>query len=152
VNLSDIVRNARDLIEPLIVQRSQKLEVRSVPAIPEITGDRQRLVQVLVNLLANASKFAPPGSLIRIGGKTSHSGTAQLWVEDEGSGPTDPAESRLFEAFRRSDGEDPEESGLGLGLFIVKSIIERHGGRVWIARTEKARTRATIELPIDGSA
>jgi signal transduction histidine kinase len=53
----------------------------------------------------------------------------------------------LFEQFHRSGGEDPEESGLGLGLFIVRSIVERHGGTVALERTADNRTRADVHLP-----
>jgi signal transduction histidine kinase len=68
-------------------------------------------------------------------------------VEDEGPGPKDPLDTGLFEQFHRSGGEDPDESGLGLGLFIVRSIVERHGGSVSLVRTEHARTRAEVRLP-----
>ncbi len=150
VLLKDVVEAARDLIEPLILQRGQKLELASIDQLPVIRGDRQRLVQVVVNLLANASKFGPPNSVIRIGGGTADSDGVDLWVDDEGPGPVNPDDIKLFEQFRRSGGEDPEESGLGLGLFIVRSIVERHGGRVSLSRTAESRTRAQVHLPMDG--
>lgn len=146
VRLDAVVEAARDLINPLIEQRGQVLDVVLPEGQPVIRGDQQRLTQVFVNLLANASKFAPPGSVIRLGGRISPNGVA-LWVEDEGPGPRDPEDAILFEQFRRSGGEDPEESGLGLGLFIVRSIVERHGGRVSLFRTPESRTRAQVELP-----
>jgi signal transduction histidine kinase len=146
VDLADIVSAARDLIEPLIRQRQQSINV-SLPDLPTITGDRQRLIQVLVNLLANANKFAPPGTAVRIGAETRNSGIA-FWVEDEGPGPAIAGDSTLFEQFRRGSDGDPEESGLGLGLFIVRSIVERHGGRVSLLRSGD-RTRAQVELPGD---
>jgi signal transduction histidine kinase len=69
-------------------------------------------------------------------------------VEDEGSGPTDPDDAGIFDRFRRSGGErDPNESGLGLGLFIVRSIVARHGGTVRLERSAEARTRAVVWLP-----
>jgi signal transduction histidine kinase len=147
LDLDDVVQAARELIEPLITQRGQKLEVRSIEALPAIRGDYQRLIQVVVNLLANASKFGPPNSAIRVEGRALNGGGIELWIEDEGPGPADPDDTALFEQFRRSGGEDPQESGLGLGLFIVRSIVERHGGRVSLARTADARTRALVELP-----
>jgi signal transduction histidine kinase/HAMP domain-containing protein len=149
LRLEEVVEAARDLIEPLIVQRGQKLELGSIDQLPVIRGDRQRLVQVVVNLLANASKFGPPDSVIRVGGSASDSDSVDLWVDDEGPGPVNPDDVKLFEQFRRSGGEDPEESGLGLGLFIVRSIVERHGGRVSLARTAESRTRAKVHLPMD---
>jgi signal transduction histidine kinase len=151
VVLDDVVHAARELIEPLIEQRGQKLDVRSIEALPPIRGDHQRLVQVVVNLLANASKFGPPDSVIRVDGHVVRGGGVRFWVDDEGPGPADPDDTALFEEFRRSGGEDPQESGLGLGLFIVRSIVERHGGRVSLVRTPEARTRAQVELPEDRS-
>ncbi|HLU07385.1 MAG TPA: ATP-binding protein [Woeseiaceae bacterium] len=146
VRLDAVVEAARDLINPLIEQRGQVLDVTLPEGHPVIRGDQQRLTQVFVNLLANASKFAPPGSVIRVGGRITPNGIA-FWVEDEGPGPRDPEDATLFEQFRRSGGEDPEESGLGLGLFIVRSIVERHGGHVSLSRTPDSRTRAQVELP-----
>lgn len=149
VSLDDVIRGARELIEPLIEQRGQRLDVEALTNLPVIRGDHQRLVQVMVNLLANASKFGPSDSVIRIGGRVNAAGGIVFWVDDEGPGPDHVDDAMLFERFRRSGGEDPEESGLGLGLFIVNSIVERHGGRVRLSRTGESRTRAEVELPMD---
>ncbi len=146
-HLADIVDAARELVEPLLDRRAQSLVVERLSELPPLTGDRERLVQVFVNLLANASKFAPRDSRILIGCTFREPGQILAWVEDEGPGPADVGDTLLFEAFRRSSGDDPEASGLGLGLFIVRSIVERHGGRVWLERTTDARTRANLELP-----
>ena len=149
VELDTVIHAARDLIGPLIEQRGQTLEVRLPDGHAVIRGDQQRLTQVFVNLLANASKFAPPDTVIRVGGRTTRDGAVTFWVDDEGPGPRDPEDAKLFEQFRRSGGEDPEESGLGLGLFIVRSIVERHGGSVALFRTPESRTRAQVQLPRD---
>jgi signal transduction histidine kinase len=147
VSLAEVVLTARQLVEPLLDRRGQSLEVLELDGLPRITGDRERLVQVFVNLLANASKFAPRESHIQVAALSLPTGHIRAWVEDEGPGPEDAADATLFDAFRRSSGDDPEQSGLGLGLYIVKSIVERHGGRVWLERTPDARTRASLELP-----
>jgi two-component system OmpR family sensor kinase len=127
-----------------------------------IRGDQQRLAQVLVNLLANANKFAPPDSVIRIGarplvapegGRGGDNGGLMFWVEDEGVAAPGIEDARLFEQFRRANGgADRDETGLGLGLFIVRSIVERHGGTVRLERTAQGGTRATVELPQDAPA
>ncbi len=147
VFIDEIVAAARDLVEPLLLLRDQVLDVGSIESLPQIQGDRQRLVQVVVNLLANASKFSPPGSTIRIGGELPRRGEVSFWIEDEGPGPADPGDRNLFDQFHRSGGEDPDESGLGLGLYIVRSIVERHNGKVALMRTVAGRTRATVSLP-----
>jgi signal transduction histidine kinase/HAMP domain-containing protein len=150
VVIEDAIVAARELIEPLISQRGQRIELEIGDGVPIVRGDQQRLTQVLVNLLANANKFAPPDSTIRIGARASDAAAGGLtfWVEDEGIASPGIEDARLFDQFRRATGEgDRDESGIGLGLFIVRSIVERHGGTVRLERTEMGRTRATVELP-----
>jgi len=142
VTFDDVVVAARELIEPLVEQRGQRIAAELDANTPVIRGDQQRLTQVLVNLLANASKFGPADSTIRVGSR-ANGGGLEFWVEDEGAGPSDPDDTGLFDQFHRSGGEkDPDESGLGVGLFIVRSIVERHGGTVRLVRTPENRTRA----------
>ena len=147
VLFDEVIIAARELVEPLIEQRGQRIEVQLEGDVPAIRGDQQRLMQVLVNLLANASKFGPPQSTISIGARAGTAGL-EFWVEDEGPGPSKPDDDALFEQFHRAGGEkDPDESGLGLGLYIVRSIVERHGGSVRLLRTPESRTRAEVRLP-----
>jgi len=148
VLIDDVIVAARELIEPLIEQRRQRIEVHLEADVPVVRGDQQRLTQVLVNLLANASKFGPQGSVITIGARAGAASDLEFWVEDEGPGVEGLGDTRLFERFQRHGGErDPDEGGLGLGLHIVRSIVERHGGSVRLGRTAESRTRATVRLP-----
>jgi signal transduction histidine kinase len=102
---------------------------------------------VFVNLLANANKFAPEDSLVRIGAARQGQ-SVHAWVEDEGAGPAAGDGADLFARFSRGGGE-PEPAGLGLGLWLVKSIVERHGGAVAFERTAQARTRFSFTLPLE---
>jgi signal transduction histidine kinase len=74
------------------------------------------------------------------------------WVEDEGPGREPTHSEALFARFSRGAGEEPEPGGLGLGLWIVKSIIERHGGSIELVRTDQARTRFVVTLPAESPA
>lgn len=146
VALADIVDEARGQVEALALQRQQSIDVDLPADLPDVDGDGPRLTQVFVNLLANASKFAPEGTVIRVGAAVA--GSALLaWVEDEGPGVPEPAEGSIFDRFHRGATEEPEPGGLGLGLWIVKSIVDRHGGSVVAARTAEGRTRFTVTLP-----
>jgi signal transduction histidine kinase len=152
VALEEVVDEAVDLASPLLALREQTLDVELPYPLPQVRGDAPRLVQVFVNLLANASKFAPSGSRITVGGET-RAATVALWVEDEGPGLPPDSGDRLFERFMRSPGEEPRESGMGLGLFIVKSIVERHGGRVEARDREgHTGTRICVILPVERTA
>jgi signal transduction histidine kinase len=147
--LPSVVDDAVEFVRPILAQRHQQVAIDLPETLPELVGDEQRLVQVFVNLLSNASKFAPTSSVVRIGAHVED-GAIQTWVEDEGPGlgVTDPA--MLFEQFRRADDREPEAPGLGLGLWIVRSVIERHGGTVRVERTPEERTRFIIRLPVEG--
>jgi len=129
LSLEQVVGEAAESMAPLLDQRRQRLEVDLPRPLPEVEGDAPRLVQVFVNLLANANKYAPPDSRIRVAGRVEPQWVA-LWVEDQGPGLPDLPDELLFARFTRALGEEPEESGLGLGLWIARSIVERHGGTI----------------------
>jgi signal transduction histidine kinase len=150
VALGEVVDDARLLVGSLLAQRHQTLEVSVPEDLPLVSGDKTRLTQVFVNLLANANKFAPEDSVVRVGAE-AHDGELHAWVEDEGPGPAAADGEQLFARFRRGGGE-PEPAGLGLGLWLVKSIIERHGGSVEFERTSAQRTRFSVALPLESPA
>jgi signal transduction histidine kinase len=114
--------------------------------LPAITGDAPRLTQVVTNLLANASKFGPEGSTITVGAARAGQGV-ELYVEDSGPGAPELGNASIFERFYRAADQEPDPRGLGLGLWIVKSIVERHGGSVRAERTAAGLTRFTVTLP-----
>jgi signal transduction histidine kinase len=151
VDLAEVIEDARALIGSLLSLRHQQLEVSLPQDLPTIEGDKHRLAQVFVNLLANANKYAPEGSTVRIGAGIEN-GSLDAWVEDEGPGPGAAAGDDIFAPFRRGAGEEPEAGGLGLGLWIVRSIVERHGGAVAVERTGKRRTRFIVSLPVEVTA
>lgn len=148
VELGAVVEEARALIGALLLQRGQRLETTFPEDLPPVEGDAPRLTQVFVNLIANASKFAPENSVIRAGAE-ARSGTIVAWVEDEGPGLPAGEGSSIFDRFRRGNDVEPEPGGLGLGLWIVKSIVERHGGAITAERTADNRTRFSITLPAE---
>jgi K+-sensing histidine kinase KdpD len=152
VALAEVVEDAQALVGSLLAQRQQRLELSLPPDLPLVAGDKPRLTQVFVNLLANANKFAPEASVVRIGA-AARGAQVEAWVEDEGAGPAAESGAALFARFHRgAGGAEPEAAGLGLGLWLVKSIIERHGGSVAFARTDAGRTRFTLSLPLEANA
>jgi signal transduction histidine kinase len=152
--LAEVIDDAQALLASLFTARKQQLHIELPDDLPFIEGDGVRLAQVFVNLLANANKFAPEGSIIRIGAQQTDNHVI-AWVEDEGPGFPDLASGAIFDRFSRAptaSGDEPEPGGLGLGLWIVKSIVERHGGQVTAERTSEGRTRFSVTLPIEPAA
>ena len=119
------------------------------PGAEYVRGDRDRLEQALQNLAANAIRYAPRGSTLRLsaapGGVGSH--PVAIGVEDEGPGIPEEHLPRVFDRFYKADAaRGATSSGSGLGLSIVKAIVERHGGHIAV-RSVPGRTRFEIVLP-----
>jgi signal transduction histidine kinase len=146
VSAAELIEDAEALIGALLNQRRQQLLVSIPEDLPRIDGDGPRLTQVFVNLLANASKFAPEDSPIEVGASAQDS-TIAIWVEDTGPGVPQIDSGSIFDRFHRGPEQEPEPGGLGLGLWIVKSIIDRHGGTITATRTEAGKTRFEVRLP-----
>jgi PAS domain S-box-containing protein len=147
VHIEEVAEEAAALMRPLLAQRRQSLVAEWPDDLPAISGDGPRLTQVFVNLLANANKYAPEGTAIRVGGELREDRLI-AWVEDEGPGLTEGDRSTVFQRFRRSGDVEPDAPGLGLGLWIVRSIVERHGGEASMEHTPEGRTRFFVVLPV----
>ena len=102
------------------------------PRLPIVTGDRDRLVQVVSNLVNNAVKYSPEGGTVTLSSR-AEGGYALITVADTGLGIPPDEIGHVFERFRRvRSGAAQSIAGTGLGLTIVKQIVEMHGGKIWI--------------------
>jgi signal transduction histidine kinase len=146
IDLRDVMDDAVVTVEALLRQRGQHVESTLAEDL-SLNGDAVRLTQVFVNLLANASKFGPQDSVIRMGAQRG-TGTLSAWVEDAGPGLPEGAQENVFERFSRG-GVEPAPGGMGLGLSISRSIVERHGGTLTASRTADEHTRFTLTLPVE---
>jgi signal transduction histidine kinase len=149
VALDAVVEDALELMRPLFDQRAQQVVVDLPYPLSSMCGDPPRLTQVFVNLLANANKFAPTNSTIQIGGTVGPS-SVTLFVDDEGPGLDASDGAAIWDQFVRAHAGDPDQHGVGLGLWIVRSIVERHGGTV-VARSLASGTRVSVTLPTEHS-
>jgi signal transduction histidine kinase len=120
----------------------------SAEPVPDLQGDRARLIQVLDNLVSNALKFTPAGGRVQVRLRPVE-GTAVIEVQDTGLGIPADEQEQLFERFFRSSrATENAIPGTGLGLTITKAIVERHGGRIELESTENVGTVVRVELPI----
>ncbi|HYR34526.1 MAG TPA: response regulator [Burkholderiales bacterium] len=130
VELSKIVAHSVETVRPMIDQREQRLSVEVSARPVWLLGDFARLSQVIANLLNNASKYTPEGGRIRLSA-TAGEGFATIVVEDNGSGIDAELLPRVFELFVQGErGLDRSQGGLGIGLTLVKRLVELHQGRV----------------------
>ena len=149
VNLSSVVRQAVTGINQLIQNKRIQVNLDIPDPVPEIDGDQDRLVQVMINLVANSVKFCPPDSgRIDISLEVKQE-VIQINVKDNGPGITSEEQEVVFERFRQvaSTGQG-RPSGSGLGLSITRHIIEHHGGKIWVNSKLDEGTTFSFTLPI----
>lgn len=128
VNLRDVAQDAIDSLAPVLTERGANVSLEG--EAPDVLGDRDRLEEVVTNLVDNASRFIEPGGHIWVGLAGSETSSI-LFVSDDGTGFGDTDPHMLFERFYRTDFSRARNAGgSGLGLAIVKSIIEAHDGSV----------------------
>lgn len=147
VAANQILENALSLVGPLLERRLQPVTVSEPTELPELEADPARLTLALVNLLVNASKFSPTGQPIDIRLEFK-SQTIRFSVADRGPGIPSHERMNLFRRFVRLNSVDEEQYGIGLGLYVVKSTIEAHDGRVGIEDNPGGGSIFWFELPI----
>ena len=122
---------------------SHKLRSQVEPSLPPLSVDSRAIVEAVFNLIDNAAKYSPAGSTIEIGAGRNN-GSVRFFVEDEGPGIPESDRESVFERFYR--GSDGDRHGLGMGLAIVRGIIEAHGGEIWVESGRKG-ARFVFDLP-----
>lgn len=149
LDLRDVVAAARPAVEPLLRDKGQPLAVHLPEALPT-RGDRHRLEQVVINLLANAHRHTAAGTAIAIAGRAL-AGEVRLVVRDRGAGIRPEEQEAIFRRFHRGAprGGAPGEAagGTGLGLAIAKGLVELHAGRIWVESAPGAGAAFHVALP-----
>ncbi|NJD10190.1 MAG: GAF domain-containing protein [Gemmatimonadetes bacterium] len=143
--VAPLLRAVHQTFAPLAGQRGLGLEWQAPDVLPPVWADRQRIVQVLSNLIGNALKFTPVGGRIVLGAVPG-TGEVVFRVSDTGPGIAPEHLPHVFERFWQSRREGKQ--GLGLGLAICKGIVEAHGGRIWVESEAGQGTTVGFTLPV----
>jgi len=150
LSLADVVEEVEAVVGPLLDQRGQRLCVRIASEVPEVMADSRRLGQVLINLILNASKFGAPNTSIDLTISMAD-GAVRVAVADRGPGVSAEQAQRLFEPYYRAPATAGSgKDGVGLGLSIVKSIVEAHNGEVGVESRRGGGARFWFSLPAGG--
>ena len=147
--LADMLRNVANAMKLTAEDSGHELLVDTPDKLPELMGDRERLEQVVVNILSNAVKYTPAGGHIRLSAREISGERVRIMVEDDGVGIPQEDVPRLFERFYRVDkARSREAGGTGLGLAIAKEIVQQHEGKITLASEYGKGTTVSIILPL----
>jgi PAS domain S-box-containing protein len=147
-DLRELTRSVLDELSVLVRDKGHRLSVGEIEAVPPLMVDPQLLRQVILNLVSNAIKYTPAGGDIAV--RMSRQDRQVLWaIQDSGIGISKQAQERLFEKFYRAENVVTiETEGTGLGLYLVRLIMEQLGGRVWCESEEGEGSTFLFTLPI----
>ena len=151
-SFSSAVRDIYNAVLMEAQRHGHTLSLDLAPDLPEIVGDRDRVLQVMMNVVSNAIKYTPDGGQIAI---SAGRNPLRVWMEvaDNGIGIPEADRPRVFERFYRVDKARSRESGgTGLGLSIAKEIVDRHEGIIALVDRPGPGTTIRVELPIEGPA
>lgn len=148
VALQDAVSTAIETCQHRLDANSHELRVAMPQAVVSVRADRHRLVQVLTNLLINSAKFTPPGGTVLVEVKRMPE-AAEIMVTDNGVGMTPEQAERAFELFRQHSDPAARGNGLGIGLALVRQLVELQGGTVRAQSPGPSQgTSITVRFPI----
>ena len=147
LTMTEVVESLARSMMPILRPRKQSLDIEIEEGLSPIYADKGKLGQVLRNLVANSSNFTPEGGRLKIEA-TSDNGWCRVSVIDNGSGIKAEDKERIFEPFCQLDYTPFRgKGGTGLGLAVVRQIIEKHGGRIWVESDYGRGSQFTFTLP-----
>jgi signal transduction histidine kinase len=129
ITIASIFQSAKAQLT--ILTQNHYLETNIPPDLPLVLADKQRVAQVIVNLVDNAVKYSPKHTNITVSVETIE-GFVQINVADEGKGISPEERDKVFEAFHQLENRGTTRKGVGLGLAICKELVEAHGGKIWV--------------------
>ncbi|MFA5315938.1 MAG: ATP-binding protein [Dehalococcoidales bacterium] len=148
LDLAEVISEVVPTIKPMLDKNDLKLNISLEPGLPAVSADRNRLKQIIINLMSNAIKFTLPGGRITIKA-TRRDDWCRVSVIDNGIGIRQEDQARVFEAFTQLD-THPEgrKEGTGLGLTITRHFVEMGSGRLWLASEYGKGSNFTFTLPV----
>ncbi len=152
LSIHDVIATSVTGIHSLADNKSIVITTSTEHSLPRLYGDKDRLVQVMTNILSNSIKFTPQGGRIRIDARHEPSPRPQIMVSIADTGVGIPPEDleHIFEKFRRSgDVLTNRTEGTGLGLAISRQIVHYHGGAIWATSVPGQGSTLTFTLPLD---
>lgn len=149
LNVNDIASSTLSTARSLLGDKDVEIQIELDESLPPISGDKQRITQVLLNLVSNACKFTATGT-ITIATKKEKDQIV-VSVADTGAGIDSNDISSIFQAFMQTESGVRQGGGTGLGLPISKSLIEAHGGKVWVESTVGKGSTFYFSLPVESS-
>jgi signal transduction histidine kinase len=149
--LEDLVAEVVEGFQTIAREKAVTVHASSQNSLPKIDGDRDKLHQVLTNLIQNAVKFTPKGGKVWVETRLDDDGFVECCVADTGCGiPLDELD-KVFEKFYRGESVPADARGAGLGLAITKTLVELHRGRIWVESTPGEGSRFFYTLPVEST-
>lgn len=151
VAIGDIVRQAISMLSATAKEKRVGLEVGLDLRVPMVYADPDRILQVLMNLIDNSIKFTPPDGSVMVKACMVETDPTQVYVSvvDTGHGISPEARALIFERlYQDPNSVDNNRSGLGLGLYIAKELVELHGGRIWVTSELESGSTFSFTLPV----
>ena len=150
VKVDDVVSSVLGIIGPRAAQSGVSVSARTPEDLPEVSADRDRLAQILINLVDNGVKYTPRGGSVTVEARDSGAGLVEVAVSDTGIGIPTTDLPRITERFYRVDkARSRELGGTGLGLAIVKHLVLAHGGDLRIESEQERGTTVRFTLPVE---
>ncbi len=147
VDAQQLLRGIADDMGAVVSSNGQSLELGLGPSLPMVWADEERLRQVVLNLLINASKFTPEGGKITLKAR-EEDGHLVIEVQDTGSGILEEEQERLFQPYHRQVSDRERLSGLGLGLALCKYLVELHNGKIWVESKMGEGSTFAFRIPL----
>ena len=149
VDIEAVLREVAAQFLPVAESKGQTLSLELSPSLPQLKADRQRVEQILLNLLTNAAKFTPRGGRITLRAERDGANIV-IEVQDEGSGISKEEQERLFQPYYRVEADRQRFAGLGLGLALAKQLVELHSGEIWVESELGRGSTFGFSLPLSG--
>jgi two-component system, sensor histidine kinase and response regulator len=152
VSLGGLVHEVMETVKPLAAEKRVVLLEVTVPEPSVLVrADRDKVTQVLMNLIGNAIKFTPPQGRVTVSASRDGTEWAQVSVNDSGPGISTEECQKIFQKFYQvAESGGPKPKGTGLGLAISKALVELHGGKIWVESKEGSGSTFSFTLPVSG--